>query len=148
MSHSTGFLSYCDGRWVRNGKPHEGVQQQKCSKCSRLRNTKVRPCLGPHSWEKKGGADFGKQKQACSRCGQDRVTQNRACFLSHTWKKDRKSGEVRCRQCGAPKSRPTVAARGSRKAAGLALRPVFRLAFRGIGAATRGLTAARDDLPL
>lgn len=35
----------CSHKWRKYKGKHDGIQQWKCTKCSRLRNRKVRPCL-------------------------------------------------------------------------------------------------------
>jgi ribosomal protein S27AE len=105
MSHSKGFLSTCSGRWVNHRKPHEGIQQQKCGKCGRIREIRVRPCFLFHDFRKKGKAVFGEQKRACARCGQERMTKARPCFLFHRYSgKGQARGEARCVRCGSPRT--------------------------------------------
>lgn len=102
MSHSKGlFAGSCPGKWQKYGRAHDGIQQQRCSRCGKVRNRKVRACFLLHDWKNSGRPKFGRQNQKCTRCAQKRVRQVRKCLWLHSWTaKGQDEGQVRCRKCG------------------------------------------------
>ncbi len=41
----------CSGKVRKYGRKHDGIQQYRCTKCGRVENRKVRPCLFWHQWK-------------------------------------------------------------------------------------------------
>lgn len=105
MSHSKGFFSgTCSGNFAKYGKPNDGWQQLKCSRCGKLEQKRVSKCWFLHDYKNSGKPKFGDQKQKCSKCGDTRQVQRRPCFLFHgPWRRTRKDPRVRCMKCGIEK---------------------------------------------
>jgi len=82
MSHSKGFLQgRCPGKWRNVGRKKLGMQQQKCTRCGRLRQHKVGRCFIFHDWHDRGRANHGKQAQRCEKCGDTRTATFSGCGL-------------------------------------------------------------------
>jgi hypothetical protein len=103
MSHPKGLLGTCPGKWVNSGKPNKGTQQQRCSKCGRVRNRRVRRCWFFHDMRDTGQPRYGVQKQKCQKCGMAGERQKRPCwpsFLHQMSSKGQEQGYGRCLRCG------------------------------------------------
>ena len=107
MAHSKGFLQgSCPGRWVNVGRKKLGYQQQKCSRCSRVRRHKIGRCFLFHDWQDRGKANHGKQPQRCDKCGETRTATFSGCglFARCRWHNCSKQTGLHCARCG--RSRP------------------------------------------
>jgi hypothetical protein len=118
LSHSKGLwgTGTCNGTWKNYGRPHDGMQQQRCTRCGRVRNKRVRSCWFNHDWRKSGRAKNGEQNLVCRRCGARRTEQAKPCSREsqHRWtSRGVPEGMLRCKRCGAerasdsqPRNRP------------------------------------------
>lgn len=107
MSHSKGLLAgTCLGNFTNYRKPVDGVQTQKCGRCSKLRTRTVRPCFLFHDYTARGKAKHGVQKEKCRRCGRERTGFARTCgWLKHSWHtcSDETRPGIHCAICLKPR---------------------------------------------
>jgi hypothetical protein len=103
MSHSKGlFAGTCPGNFRDYRQPHDGIQQQKCGRCGKVRNKKVRKCFFRCAFQNVGNPDHGYQKQKCSRCGWGNAARVTGCGIFRSCNYhfcDRITG-LHCRRCG------------------------------------------------
>lgn len=61
----------CSHKWKKYGRKRDGIQQQKCTKCGRLRNRKVYQwaCM-PHQWRL--DRRTRPPKVRCKKCGAEK----------------------------------------------------------------------------
>lgn len=104
MAHSKGlFAGTCPGNFKPYGRPREGTQDLRCSRCGQLKQKKVGSCWFFHSWKNRGKPKLGDQRQVCQHCGRDRHVEARRCMFFHHWRRTFLDPTVRCTKCGVPR---------------------------------------------
>lgn len=89
----------CSHRWRKLGKARDGAQQQRCTRCGRVRNIKVSQLWCFHTWRKDGRPKRGVQVMRCQRCGKTREGKVSQRWCIHRWRKNGRAGVI-CARCG------------------------------------------------